>query len=314
MFGLGERFAIPRYDAAFWRALAAWGATKLPRYVLRYSPAPIAISVGLAQKHLRTQIRENLRLVHGVRAAPIEALDIASTLSTYGHCFGEGLAAAGENPPPFRYSVEGREHLFRARDSGRGAILVTSHTGSWDVAGGVMNLRGFDLAIAMAPERDPEARRISDAARKKMGVTVFHVGDDPLSALPLAQHVRRGGAVALQIDRVPPGMRTRVSTFFGKPWHVPLGPFQLAQVTGAPLIPVFTARLGFAHHLVRAEAPIAVPRRASGAELDRAITQAMQAIERFVRRFPTQWFHYVPHPLAEDAASDFLAGDDAKSA
>ncbi|MBI2395967.1 MAG: lysophospholipid acyltransferase family protein [Deltaproteobacteria bacterium] len=297
---------IPRYDAGFWRATARWGASRLPRWWLRWSPGPIGVGIGVAQERVRDLVRENLRLVHGQRSAVVEALDTASTLANYGHCLAEGFAAASDDPPVFRYTVEGRENLLRARDAGEGAILVTAHAGSWDVAGGVMNLRGFDLAIAMAPERDEKARRISDEARARVGVKVFHVGEDPLSALPLAQHVRKGGAVALQIDRVPPGMRSRATTFFGKPWLVPLGPFQLAQVTGAPLIPVFTARLDYAHHLVKSEGPIFVPRRASSAELDAAIASAMGAVERFVRRFPTQWFHFAPHPLAEESYLDVV--------
>lgn len=295
---------IPSYDAGFWRAFAAWGATKLPKWWLRYSPGPIGIGVGGAQARVRAQIRENLRLVHGTRSSIVESLDVAATLGNYGHCLAEGLAAGSEDPPVFRYTVEGREHLLRARDTKSGAILVTAHAGSWDVAGGVMNLRGFDLALVMAPERDEAARKISDDARHRMGLKVFHVGDDPLSALPLAQHIRRGGAVALQIDRVPFGMRTRASTLFGKPWLVPLGPFQLAQVTGSPILPVFTARLDFAHHLVKCDPPIHVPRRATPRELDRCIAAAMNAVERFVKRFPTQWFHFVPHPAAELAADD----------
>lgn len=304
---------LPRYDAAFWRAFARWGATKLPRWWLACSPGPIGVAVGGAQPHVRAQIRENLRLVHGERSSVVEALDVAATLSSYGHCLAEGLAAAGDPPPPLRYTVEGRENLLRAQELGRGAILVTAHVGSWDVAGGVMSLRGFDLAIAMAPERDEGARRISDDARRRIGVKVFHVGDDPLAALPLATHVRRGGAIALQIDRVPPGMKARPALFFGKPWLVPIGPFQIAQVTGAPVIPVFTARVGFAHHLVRSDAPIMVPRRANASELDRAMGQAMTAVERFVRRFPTQWFHFARHPLAE-STSDEVPANAARSA
>ncbi|MGZ3422782.1 MAG: lysophospholipid acyltransferase family protein [Polyangiales bacterium] len=297
---------LPRYDSAFFRSAAKWGSTKLPRWFLEYSPGPIGLAIGGAVPAVRTQIRDNLRLVHGERSRIVETLDLASTLSNYAHCLAEGLAAAGDDPPPFRYTVEGREHLVRVKEAGRGAIFISAHTGSWDVAGGAMSSRGFDLAIAMAPEPDAGARKISDAARARMGVKVFHVGDDPLSALPLAQHVRRGGAIALQIDRIPPGMRARQATFFGKPWLVPLGPFQLAQVTGAPIIPVFTARVDFAHHLVRSDGPITVPRRASPAELDRTIGQAMQSVERFVRRFPTQWFHFAKHPQVESVAFDDL--------
>ena len=74
-----------------------------------------------------------------------------------------------------------------------------------------------------------------------------------------------------------------------------MGPFQIAQVTGAPVIPVFTARLGFAHHLVCARPWIQIPRRATKTEFDRAIGAAAAEVEAFIRRFPTQWFHFAPH-------------------
>jgi KDO2-lipid IV(A) lauroyltransferase len=270
----------------------------MPRWFLRTAPTPIGLGVGLAQKNARAQLLANLRLVHGERTQLEEAFDVATTMVHFGHCLAEGLAAGGDRPPEFRFTLEGLDHLVRVRDGKRGAVLVTAHIGSWDVAGGVSNLKGMDLAIAMAPERDAAARAISDASRARIGVKVFHVGDDPLAALPLARHVREGGAIALQIDRVPPGMRTSTATLFGRPWPVPLGPFQLAQVTGAPILPVFTARLGFLHHLLHADPPIHIAR---GDDVQIAIARAMYAVETFIRRFPTQWFHFAEHPSIERA-------------
>ena len=42
-----------------------------------------------------------------------------------------------------------------------------------------------------------------------------------------------------------------------------------------------------------------------GASAPRSISQAVGSVERFVRRFPTQWFHFAPHPLREAVAEDF---------
>ncbi len=288
---------IPRHDAEFWRAFARWGATKLPRWWLRGSPGPIGLAIGLGQPHLRAQLIANQRLVHGrARSAIAEARDVAATFASFGHCLAEGLAASGADRPPFRWTTEGHEHFDAARDAKRGAVIVTAHVGSWDTSGKMMGEHGFELAIAMTPERDAGARRVSDEARAYAGVKVFHVGEDPLSALPLAQHVRKGGAIALQIDRVPPGMRAMPSRLFGRPWPVPLGPFQIAQITGAPVIPVFTARLGFLHHLIHVDPPIEVPRRPKPGELEETVRVAMGRMEDFIRRFPTQWFHFVAHP------------------
>lgn len=291
---------LPSYDAGFWRAFARWGATEMPRWWLRWSPAPIGLGIGLARPETRAQLEDNLRLVHGRRTPLEESLDVAATLTNFAHCLAEGLASTADRPPPFRYTVEGEEHLVRVRASQHGSIFVTAHTGSWDVAGGISTLQGLDLAIAMAPERDRAARSVSDAGRARNGVKVFHVGDDPLAALPLARHVRDGGAIALQIDRVPPGMRTHPSTLFGRPWAVPLGPFQLAMATGAPILPVFTARLGFLHYLMHADPPIHVDKRGG---LEVAIGRAMHAMETFIRRFPTQWFHFAEHPSVDVRAA-----------
>ncbi len=301
-------FRLPRYDAGFWRACARFGATRLPRAVLRHSPGPIGIALGAANATIRAQVLDNLRLIHGPRSGARtsleEAFDVAATFASFGHCLAEGLAAGSDEPPHFRYALEGREHLMRAKDDGRGAVLVTGHLGSWDVAGSVMVQRGFDLAIAMAPERDVSARAISDAGRVRAGIKVFHVGADPLAALPLARHVREGGAVALQIDRVPEGMRAVPTRLFGAAWALPIGPFQLAQATGAPILPLFTARLGYLHHLVVCEAPIRLKKRPSGEELAVAVQQVTYAFERFVARFPTQWFHFAPHPRVVDVVGD----------
>jgi KDO2-lipid IV(A) lauroyltransferase len=131
---------------------------------------------------------------------------------------------------------------------------------------------------------------VSDSARKNAGVRVFHVGDDPLSVLPLLKHVKGGGCLALQLDRIPRGMRSQSTEFFGFPWQCPLGPFQLAKAAKVPVVPIFTARRAFLHHYIEVGEPIAF-------DDDRAAEKAMRAAEGFIRRFPTQWFHFVAHSM-----------------
>ncbi len=117
-------------------------------------------------------------------------------------------------------------------------------------------------------------------------------GRTPLSALPLARHVRDGGAVALQIDRIPVGLRTREVTAFGERARVPEGPLRLATLTGAPLVPVFAARTGHRKYEVAVSPPIRLARNAGDAELDAAAQTMADAMQTFVRAHPTSWFHF----------------------
>jgi KDO2-lipid IV(A) lauroyltransferase len=148
------------------------------------------------------------------------------------------------------------------------------------------------LMIAEERERDPAARAIQDDARRASGLLVTHVGDDPLSALPLVHHLRSGGVVALQIDRVPPGLRARSVDLFGARGAIPEGPLRMAMLTGAPLLPIFAARTGYREYEVVAHAPIRLARRATEGELDTAAQALADAMQSFVRKHPTQWFHF----------------------
>jgi KDO2-lipid IV(A) lauroyltransferase len=148
--------------------------------------------------------------------------------------------------------------------------------------------------IAERPERDEGARAIQDEARRAHGLLVTHVGDDPFAALPLIRHLQARGVVALQVDRVPPGVRTRPVVLFGERARVPEGPLQLAKLSGAPVLPIFAARSGHRRYEVVAHAPIRLSRAAGEAELDAAAQSVADAMQSFLRAHPTQWFHFNP--------------------
>jgi lauroyl/myristoyl acyltransferase len=296
-----ERLFSGGLGAAEWRAFARWGATRLPDWWLRTSPAPIAVGIALAQPKMRAQIAAAQARILGRRAPWIAALDVARAFASFGHCLAEGFAADGSPTSRFSFDVDGAAHLDAIRARNQGAIVVTAHAGSWEVAGGGLRDQGLDVAIVMAAEANAGARAISDEARRKLGVEVLHVGDDPLAALPLLRRVRAGGFVALQIDRVPAGMKSVVGTLGGRPFALPEGPFSLARAARVPLLPVFTARLGHRRHRIELHPPIDVP--LGRASIEPAVGAVCTALESFLRRHPTQWFHFVDDdaPVAERA-------------
>jgi KDO2-lipid IV(A) lauroyltransferase len=146
--------------------------------------------------------------------------------------------------------------------------------------------------IVEKAESDPASTAIQDEARAIAGVVVVHVGSDSLSALPLVRHLRSGGIVALQIDRVPQGMRSFAVKLFGGEASIPAGPARLAMLTGAPIVPVFASRRGFRRYDVTVEVPVRLNRFARDEEMAAAAQELAQVMERFVHAHPTQWFHF----------------------
>jgi KDO2-lipid IV(A) lauroyltransferase len=280
-----------REQSAFLRRMAHWGALKGPEAFVRLSPKPIGAVFGLALPDVRRRIVSNLRRVHGHRGALREQLDAMSTLANYAACFAEAMAAAREDLAP-QVKVTGRQHLREALGQG-GVVLITAHIGPWELAAQLLGQEvSADVLLVMEREPNAAAGRLQDRWRGERGLRVLHIGTHPTDALPLVAHLRQGGVAALQMDRIPPSGRVLVVSLFGEAFEVPEGPFRLAALSGAKVLPVFARRLGFFEYELEVGQPIALGRRADAAELLAGAQRAADAMQAFVRQSPTQWFHF----------------------
>ena len=99
----------------------------------------------------------------------------------------------------------------------------------------------------------------------------------------------------MQIDRVPPGVRGRTVRFLDGDGRVPEGPVRLAAAAGAPIVPIFCSRTGYREYAFELHDAIPVPRRPTEAEIDDATQRMADALSSFLRRNPTQWFHFNVH-------------------
>ena len=297
---------VPRWaqrDAALWRHLVWAGVQYGPEAFVRYSPPAIGLGFWAALPAFRARVIDNLRLVRGGEhdGPPGGGLDAVRDVVTSGKVFANFascladtfLVASGRGyAAKVRSANEGAD-FFRAQGEGKGVILATAHTAGWDVAGPMLTgLQDAEIVVVMGREEDARARALHDRARESAGVRVVHAGDDPLAALPLLAHLRKKGIVAMKMDRTVPGMRCRTVTMFGQPWRVPEGILALAAVSGAPVLPVFTRRLGFLEYEYVSSPALHLPRRPSPAELDGAAQDLAGRLETFVVENPDQWFSW----------------------
>ena len=282
-----------RPDSAFLRRLAYAGARFGPRFVIEHSPKLFGTAFALALPETRALVRRNLRRIKGPRSFLSEQRDVVETFTSYAACFAESLGIERPDARNTVLSVEGEVHLRNALSAGHGVILVTGHIGPWDSAARLL-AKDFraDVLVVMLAEPDERARRMHDSVRERSGVRVVHVGEHPLAALPLPRHVRAGGVVAVQLDRGAPGGRGLDVQLFGD-WHsIPEGPFRLAALSGAPIVPIFAHRAGYFRYQFSVAEPIWLNRRASATELQAAAASAASSMQSFISRHPTEWFHF----------------------
>ena len=281
-------------DGMFWRRLAQLGACHAPASFVRWAPPVFGVAIAIAAPRARRRIARELERARGPVGAGRCAIDVACTFANFASCLTEVLSTGSKNAQIPRVSVHGKHRVEAILAAGRGVIFATAHTAGWESMGPLL-AREHDLRVMMVMqrERDAAARALNDSRRRAQGgLDIIHVGGDPLASLPLLRQLRDGGVVAMQVDRVPAGMSARAVMLFGRPGAIPEGPLRLAQLTGAPIVPVFSARIGHGRYAVYIREPVIVLRHADDSEIGTAAQEIADALGEFVSAHPTQWFPF----------------------
>jgi len=281
-----------RFDGLWWRKLAAFGCGYGPEWVKRYSPAPTAAMIFLLVGVNRRGAIANMTRIVGTARRTEAARAALRMYAEFARCMTETMEYYGPSPPPIRVDLPEPDNVADAFREGRGAVIVTGHVGNWDIAAKILREHGRPINVVMAHEVNATANQYVRAARERAGVRVIYSDTSVLSSLNMIRALRRNEIVAFQLDRSLGAVGTRLVPFFGAPASFPSGPFVLARAAQAPLIPVFTPRLGTRHYAVRVGDRFRVPREPRG--LDRVMASVVHFFEDTVRAFPTQWFQFAP--------------------
>jgi lauroyl/myristoyl acyltransferase len=184
--------------------------------------------------------------------------------------------------------LEGGENLQSALKSDRGVILVTGHVGNWELGGAFFGHLGVKVNVVTLPDDSNQIDAIRQVYRGEHSINTIVLDGSPFASLEMMAALKRGEMVAMLVDRWEKADGV-ASTFFGGMHYLPRGPFVLSRATGAPILPAFVVRDGASYRGI-VEPPFVVERD----DLGPYASQVSSALERVIRRFPDQWYNFVP--------------------
>ncbi|HET8774391.1 MAG TPA: lysophospholipid acyltransferase family protein [Thermoanaerobaculia bacterium] len=198
----------------------------------------------------------------------------------------------------------GREHFERMKNEPGGAIILTAHMGSYDLGANLFaQISKRPIVMVRAPEIDPQTRQYEEgrvATAESLKVD-FSTRSNEL-ALDLLHALQRGEIIAIQGDRITPGISVLPATLFGKKTSLPAGPFALSMAARVPVYPLFIVRLGRRSYRLVVGAPFQVERtRDRAAGFERAVAQWTHELEAVVREAWFQWYTFAPFAEKETA-------------
>ena len=201
----------------------------------------------------------------------------------------------------------GLDHFRALNHHQGGAIILTAHMGNYDLGAHVFSATS-DRRIVMvrAPERDQETQEFESEQRDRRNGESLRVDFSSKTsdlAIDLLHAIEAGELVAIQGDRVTPGIGAMEVDFFGKRAALPTGPFALAMASRVPIFPLFIIRKGRRSYVLQTFPPIHVQRRSRNREDDLrpAVEAWVKDLEMVVRESWHQWFAF--EPFYDEAAA-----------
>lgn len=203
---------------------------------------------------------------------------------------------------PVHLEWEGLQLVETAIGEGKGVLYLTPHLGCFEVTAQLVAQQFGDrlpVTVLYRPARQPALAEVIETARRREGLETA-----PTTLAGVRQMIkalRRGQAVGLLPDQVPPQGQGVWSPFFGQPAYTMTLAARLIQQTGATPLLVWGERLpraqGFCIHVQPFPEPLS-------ADLDTAVAQINRAMEALIRQCPQQYlWGYGRYKKPRDAAA-----------
>lgn len=189
-------------------------------------------------------------------------------------------------PAPVRW--RGDQVVEQAYASGRGVLFLTPHLGCFEITAQALASRFSGtygpLTVLYRPARQAGLARVMESARNRPGLEA--VPTTLAGVRQMIKALRSGHAVGLLPDQVPPEGMGLWAPFFGKPAYTMTLGARLALQTGAQVVLIWGERLpwgrGYRLHA-------SLLGHELSPELEVAVVQINQAMERLVRDCPAQY-------------------------
>lgn len=257
---------IPLYGIAIYFFLFAPGAR---RHSLRY----LRLALGRAPR-----ARDRFRQI----------LSFATTIHDRVYLINEQFEL-------FNITLDGEAWVIAQADSGRGALLMGAHMGSFEVMHSLgRRRRGLEVAMAMYEDNARKINATLAAINPHMASDIISLGRID-AMLSIAERFDRGAFVGMLGDRTLGAEPVHAVTLLGERAYLPTGPMRAAAILRCPVYFMAGLYRGKNSYHVVFE-PVADFSATSAADRRAAVRAAIEryaaVLEKYCRSDPYNWFNF----------------------
>ena len=183
---------------------------------------------------------------------------------------------------------EGLENYLRARDAGRGALVLTAHLGAWELSSFFHSLMGYPMGMVIRRLDNSRVDRLVNGIRTMHGNRILHK-DEFARGLLKAMHAGETVGILMDTNMTPP--QGVFVPFFGVEACTASGLARVALRSEAAVLPGFLLWNRAEGKYVLHFGPELTLQRTGDSEADALANTALftHTLEGYIRQYPEQW-------------------------
>jgi lauroyl/myristoyl acyltransferase len=278
--------------------LTPWFMRTFSRRALHVIRYPFTFFYYLGGNSFRRAVRGNLRVVLGEAASDGHVRRITRRVfSNVTKSFADMFFVSSipeERWPEVVDPPIGKGNIRLALGKGKGAILLTGHVGNWEIGGITLAQANREVHMVYMPDRFAAFEKARLKSRSSHNVTGIPMGSSFDTSLRVIRLLAENRLITMKGDRALNGEGITIP-FFGKDTVFPKGPFLVAYISGAPILPAFVVLNENNRYVPIVEDPIEVERTGNRENDVRELAMRMaRVVEKYIRRYPDQWYMFYP--------------------
>jgi predicted LPLAT superfamily acyltransferase len=268
-------------------------ATLCGRSATKPIVAAVALYYSLFDRRVANASREWMRRALG---RPARFRDVHRHLRTFAQTTLDKVFLLTDHTRALSFSRTGQDLLVAQRATGRGAILLGAHLGSYEAMRAGGDVDDFDIDILGYFANAKMINKLLSELSPKSAARVIHLGVDPVMVMArVAEEIAAGHFIATMGDRTGLSDRVVRVPFLGEEAPFPAGPFLMAAALRCPVYLVFGLYREPSHYDLHCEVfadRIDLPRRDREGALREWVRRYAERVEHHARAAPENWFNF----------------------
>lgn len=188
-----------------------------------------------------------------------------------------------------KVKISGLEYVDQGLSSGKGAIALSAHIGNWELGAQVLSTIRPPMKAVVLTHRN---KLVNDFFTKQRTVGKLKPVEIGITLRNCYKILKSNGLLALLGDR-DFSKNGLFLNFFGRRTLIPKGPAVFCHRLGSCIVPTFIVREKDDSYSFMFEPPIYPDKDLDEEACVRNLAEKYTSIiERYVRKYPTQWFMF----------------------